>query len=141
MLGKSLVGEYDTAKPDLHVIWGWMKIRSVLESQKGFDTNQNLRKMYFDACLNYAQVRYQMAQEAKEAETKTKWFNSAKTIIEKTFDKDPNFGEPGTKAEYEKLLKSVQAGLKQTPNGFQEFIDNQKKNEATPPVTAATAGM
>ncbi len=138
LLGKALVGEYDETKTDLQVIWGWRKIRSVLEAQKDFATNTNLRNMYFDTSLNYAQVRYQIALESKVANNKDKGLNTVKSIIQNTYDKDANLGNPTMKAEYEKLLKTVQSALKQPPNGFQEFIDNQKKNEATTPVSAAT---
>lgn len=137
LLGKALVGEYDDAKTDLQVIWGWRKLRQVLEVQKDFATNTNIRNMFFDVSLNYAQVRYLMSLESKVAENKTKGLNSAKAIIENTYDKDASLGNPAMKAEFEKLLKSLQSALKQSPNGFQEFIDNQKKNEATTAVSAA----
>lgn len=130
LLGKALIGENDEAKPEIQVIWGWRKIRQVLEVQKTFATDQNIRNMFFDVSLNYAQVRFLMGQETTNADTKAKSFASAKSIIENTFEKDPAFGGPAMKADYEKLLKSVQAAQKLPTIGFQELIDNRKKLEA-----------
>jgi hypothetical protein len=139
LLGKALVGEYDETDMNLQVIWGLRKIRQVLEVQKTFATDQNLRNMYFDACLSYAQVRYAMGLEYKDGDEKRlKSFASAKDIIAATYERDPTFGGPTMKAEFEKLLKTLQSALKTAPNGFQEIIENNKKLEAAATPVSAT---
>ena len=113
-LTKAVIG--DRPHPDTHenVIWGWSK----LGSRAG--TNPKLADTFFEAMLQSYECRYQLGMKLGPPRAAA-LLTAAKTGIRSLYNKYPALGGADSKRRYDRLLRSVQRGLKEPETGLKAF--------------------
>ncbi len=116
---KAVAGAHpDMDRKNENAVWGWGKIGKLTQG------NPRFREEYFEARLKMAECRYLYGASASDAE-KAKYLAYAKQDIYRTSRAYPNLGGDQHQAQFDALLRKIQAALKEPQRGLAAF--KQKK--------------
>ncbi len=94
------------------IVWGWGQLANIVQRQA------NLRDTYYEARYNVANCRFKQAMKKSGAE-KIDGLNKAKFDIKIIHRFDPTLGGDQWYTKYDRLLKSVESALGETPRGLE----------------------
>ncbi len=117
LLKKAMFGGEPDARQK-NRIWGWGNLSTTLSSQIG--TREDLRKIFFEARLQLATCRRELAMTLQGDERK-RMLEKALGDIRQTYARDPELGSKESKAAFDKLTRSLQTDLAKPTVGLQEF--------------------
>jgi tetratricopeptide (TPR) repeat protein len=105
-LERAIHGGYQVRATGENRIWGWLKLSQAAE--RSARTNPGFWDTFFEARLNLARCRYQIAMELQGAERQQN-LAQARQSVQSVVRLYPELGGPERKAEFEKLLQQIDA--------------------------------
>jgi hypothetical protein len=120
---KAVAGAYpNKAKKNQNAVWGWAKLATLTQG------NAKFQDEYFNARLQMAKCRYRYAAtEGRKKSDKAKYLNYAKQDILFTVRKFPSLGGEESEAEFDALLRKIQAAMKEPQRGLAALKSPKKK--------------
>ena len=115
---KAVAGAYPNEERK-NTVWGWARIAVLTQGNEKFSDD------YFNARLQMATCRYRYALEGKSS-NKSKYLNYAKQDIVFTYRKFPALGGEESEAEFDALLRRIQASLKEPQKGLAALKSKKK---------------
>jgi len=121
---KAIQGGEPAGKDRKNVIWGWGKIAKMTSGKPQFAST------FHEARRKMAECRYLYGMTQPDEAQRKRYLDSAKQDLWYTYKLVPDLGGAETSAEYEALLKKLQAGLGAEPNGLDEFKAREAATKA-----------
>ncbi|MDZ4849290.1 MAG: hypothetical protein SGI77_08345 [Pirellulaceae bacterium] len=118
LLKKAIYG-VEPDRRQKNIVWGWGQISKALISQMA--NSPELQTIFFDARLQLATCRRQIALSMPAGELRDKTLEQALNDIRQTYLFYPEFGGGESKNDFEKLVRSLQKDRGKENVGLKEF--------------------
>jgi hypothetical protein len=113
---KAVSGAYpDKNRKNDNSVWGWAKIARLTQG------NRKFLDVYFQARLKMSECRYEYGLSSTGAAEKKKYLSYAKQDISFTSRQFPDLGGDKSRAQFDVLLRKIQAALKEPQRGLAAF--------------------